>query len=87
MKSRLLMTWSLTLAGLQLLDATSTPLYYKRKVQKMKDLPKTWFLTENQFEDFRLKKEQKQYARPFRKKPNRKQRNLQVSIDQTPRKQ
>ena len=28
-------------------------LHYKRKVQKMKDLPKTWALTENQFEDFR----------------------------------
>ena len=35
----------------------------------MKDVTKRWVLTENQFEDFRLKKEQKQYPRPFRKKP------------------
>jgi len=63
------MTRSLTLAGLPFLRAISTPLYYKRKVQKMKDVPKTWVLTENQFEDFRLKKEQKQYSRPFRNNP------------------
>ena len=56
------------------------------KVQKMKDLPKTWVLTENQFKDFRRKKEQKQYSRPFRE-PNGKQRTLQVSIDHGPRKQ
>ena len=40
--------------------------YYKRK---MKDHPKTWVLTENQFEDFRWRKEQKQNFRPFRKNP------------------
>ena len=39
------------------------------KSTKMKDLPKTWFLTEKQFEDFRRKKEQKQYSWPFRKNP------------------
>ena len=61
------MTRSLTLAGLPLLGAISSPLYYKRKVQKMKDLPKTWVLTENQFEDFRRKKEQKFNSRAFEK--------------------
>ena len=63
------MTRLLTLAGLPLLGAISTLFYYKRKVQKMKHLPKTLILTENQFEDFRRKKEQKEYSRPFRKNP------------------
>ena len=57
------------------------------KSTKLKDLPKTWFLTEKQFEDFRRKKEQKQYSSPFRKKPNGKQRTPHVSIDHGPRKQ
>ena len=39
-----------------ILGAISTPLDYQQKVQKMKNLPKTWFLTEKQFEDFRRKK-------------------------------
>ena len=59
------MTRSLSLAGLPFLGAISTPFYHKRKVQKMKDLPKTWVLTEKQFEDFRQKKEQKQNSRPL----------------------
>ena len=74
------MTRSLSLAGLPFLGFISTPFYYKQKVQKMKDLPKTWVLTEKQFEEFRRKKEQKQYSQPFRKKPNGKQKTLQVSI-------
>ena len=63
------MARSLMLAEVPLSGAISTPLYYKRKVQKMKDLLKTWVSTENQFEDSRRKKEQKQYSRPVRKNP------------------
>ena len=37
------------------------------KVQKMKDLPKTWVLRGKQFEDFRRKKKQEHYSRPFKK--------------------
>ena len=33
----------------------------------MKDLSKTWVLRGKQFEDFRQKKEQKQYFQPFNK--------------------
>ena len=40
-----------------------------QKVKKMKDLPKTWILTGKQFEDYRRKKDQKQYSRPSRKNP------------------
>ena len=63
------MTRSLSLAGLPFLGLISIPFHYKQKVQKMKDLPKTWVLTEKQFEDFRRKKVQKQKSRPFRKNP------------------
>ena len=38
----------------------------KQKVQKMKDLPRTWVLTVKQFEDFRRKKEQKQNSGPYK---------------------
>ena len=31
--------------------ANSKPHHYKQKVQKMKDLPKTWVLTGKQFEN------------------------------------
>ena len=54
------MTRSLSLAGFPFLGLISTPFHCKQEVQKMKDLPKTWVLTEKQFEDFRRKKEQKQ---------------------------
>ena len=50
------MTWSLTLTGLPRAGANSKPHHYKQKVQKMKDIPKTWVLTGKQFEDFRPKK-------------------------------
>ena len=39
----------------------------KQKVQKMKDLPKTWVLTGQQLEVFKRKKEEKHYSRPFEK--------------------
>ena len=54
------MTRSMTFGMLPFLSAISTLLHYKQKVQKMKDFPKTWVLTEKQFEDFRRKREQKQ---------------------------
>ena len=50
------MTWSQTLAGLPRAGANSEPHHYKQKVEKMKDIPKTWVLTGKQFEDFRRKK-------------------------------
>ena len=61
------MTWSLTLAGLTCVGSNSKAHHYKQKVQKTKDIPKTWVLTGKQFEDFRRKKKQKHYSRPFRK--------------------
>ena len=39
------------------------------KLQKMEGPPKTEVITENHFEDFKRKREQKQYSRPFRKNP------------------
>ena len=39
------------------------------KLQKLKDLSKTWVLTGKRFEDFGRKKDQNHYSRPFRK-PN-----------------
>ena len=41
---------------------------YNQKVQKKKDLPRSWVLTGKQVEDFRQKKEQKHYSRHFKKK-------------------
>ena len=41
--------------------------HYKRKVQKMKDLPKTGVWSGKQFEDFKRKKEQTHYSRPLKK--------------------
>ena len=61
------MTTSVTLAVLPRAGANSKPHRYKQNVQKMKDLPKTWVLRGKQFEDFRRKKEQKHYSRPFKK--------------------
>ena len=40
-------------AGLTHAGGISKPHHYKQRVQKMKDLPKTWVLTANQFEGFR----------------------------------
>ena len=50
------MTKSVTLAGLPHAGANSKPHLYKQKVQKVKDLPKTWVLRGKHFEDFRRKK-------------------------------
>ena len=61
------MTKSVTPAGLPRAGANSKPHNYKQNVQKKKDLPKTWVLRGKQFEDFRRKKEQKHYSRPFKK--------------------
>ena len=47
MQSLLVMTWSLTLAGLPRVGAKSKPHDYKQKIQKMKDLPKTWISSKN----------------------------------------
>ena len=46
-ESMLVMTRSLTLAGLPRAGANSEPHHYKQKVQKTKDIPKTWVLMEN----------------------------------------
>ena len=80
------MTWSLTLAGLPRAGANSKPHHYKQKVEKMKDLPKTWVSRRKQFEDFRRKKEQEHYSRPF-KKSQWNTRTLKSSIEQGVRKQ
>ena len=51
----------------------------------MKDIPKTWVLRGKQFEDFRRKKEQEHYSRPF-KKTQWNTRTLKASIEQGVRK-
>ena len=61
-------------------------LHYKQKVQKTKDIPKTWVLMGRQFEEFRRKKEQKQYSRPF-KKPQWDSKTLKPSYEYRPSKQ
>ena len=61
------MTRSVTLAVLPRAGANSKAHHYKQNVQEMKDLPKTWVLTGKEFQDFRRKKEQKHYSRPFKK--------------------
>ena len=53
---------------------------YEQKVQKMKDLSKTWVLRGKHFEDFRQKKGQKRYSQPF-KKPQWDTRTLNPSIE------
>ena len=53
-------------AGIPHKGKNSKPHHYKKKVQK-RDLPKAWVLTGKQFEDFRRKRDQKQYFRPFKK--------------------
>ena len=59
--------------------------HYQQKVQKMKDLPKTFVLRGKQFENFRREEEQKQYSRPFeRTKWNT--RTLNASNEQGPHK-
>ena len=49
------MTRSVTLVGLPREGASSKPQHYKQKVQKTKEVPKTWVLMGKQFEDFRRK--------------------------------
>ena len=56
-------------AGLPRAGANSKPHHYKQKVQKMKDLPKTWVRTGKQFEDFRRKKN-RNIILDFSKKPS-----------------
>ena len=58
---------SLTLAGQPRAGSNSKPHHYKQKVEKMKDIPKTWVLTRKQFEDFRGKKEQEHCSPSFKK--------------------
>ena len=65
-------------AGLPRAGENSKPHHYK-EVQKKKNLPKTCVLTGKQFEDFRRKKEQKHYSRPF-KKPQWDTRTLKPNI-------
>ena len=56
------------------------------KGTKKKDFPRSWVLTGKQFEDFRQKKEQKLYSRPF-KKIQWKTRTVKASVEQGLRKQ
>ena len=50
------MTWSLTLSGLPREGTILKLRQYKQKLQKMKDLSKTWVLSWEHFEDLRRKK-------------------------------
>ena len=59
----------MTLAGLRLAAENSKPHDYKQMYKKNKDLSKTWVVTGEQFENFRLKKEQKQIL-DFSKTPS-----------------
>ena len=80
------MMTSLTLAGLPRAGANSKPHHYEQKVQKMKDIPKTWVLTGKQFDDFRRKKN-KNILLNLSKKTQWNTRTLKASIEQGVRKQ
>ena len=69
------------LARLPLAGANSKPHHCKQKIQKPRDLSKTWVLTGKQFEDFGRKEEQKQNSRPF-KNTQRNTRPLNATIEQ-----
>ena len=77
------MTRSVTLAGLPRAGANSKPHRYKQKVQKMKDIPKTWVLRWKQFEIFRRKQEQKQNSRRL-KKPQWNTRAINTTVEYGP---
>ena len=62
------MTKSVTPAELTRAGANSKPHLYKRKVQKMKDLPETWVLRRKQSEDLRRKKRETLFS-TFQKHP------------------
>ena len=55
------MTWSLTLAGLPRAGRNSKRHHYKQIVHKMKNISKTWVLTENNLKFSDEKNEQKHY--------------------------
>ena len=57
-----------------------------KKVQKMKDLSKSWVLTGKQFEDFRRKKNRKQNSRTL-KNTQWKTMPLITTIESGPEKQ
>ena len=71
------MTKSVTLARLPRATANSKPHHSKQKIQKMKDLTKTWVLTGKQFEDFRRKKIhfQRQPNNPLKSMPSKTRRD------------
>ena len=62
------MTWSLTLPGLPREGSFLKLRHYKQKLQKMKDLSKTWVLSWEHFEDLRRKKTEKLFL-TFQKNP------------------
>ena len=86
MKSLLVAPWTLTLTGLPRAGANSKPHHYKQKVEKMKDIPKTWVLRGNSSKISDEKKEQEHYSPPF-KKTQWNTRTLKASIEQGVRKQ
>ena len=79
------MTWSLMRIELPRAGANSKPRHYKQKVQKMKDISKTWVLTGKQFEDFRRKKVETKL--PTFEKTQSNKRTLETSTGHCPRSQ
>ena len=63
------MTWSPMLAGILSAGANSKPHNYKQRLQKIGGLPENMGFKEKQCEDFRQKKQQKQYSGLFKKNP------------------
>ena len=61
------MTWSLPPLELPCAGENSKPHHYEHKLQKTKDIPKTWCFNGENFEDFRQEKEQKRFSRSFKK--------------------
>ena len=61
------MTWSLTPLELPLAGGNSKPHHYKHKLQKTKDIPKTWGFNGEIFEVLIQEKKQKHFSRPFKK--------------------
>ena len=79
------MTWSLMWIELPRAGANSKPRHYKQKVQKMKDISKTWVLTGKLFEDVRRKKSETKLS-TFEKTQSKK-RTLKTSTGHGPRRQ
>ena len=80
------MTWSLTLAGLPRVGAKSKPHDYKQKIQKMKDLPKTWVSCKNHLKILDQKNQKFQSCHGEQNKGNTRPQMQKLNMDHVTRK-